>query len=306
MVCCTEHYSSIDFLKGLAILGVITMHSTSYHIYGPLIEVILMQSVPTFLILMGTVGAMSLNEKGFGWQTYFPKRIRRLVVPLIPIFFVTTLISIVFGKQMYLGWGNLIGELPLSGPGAYFVALALASIVIIPALWRIARKSSMATMLVGSFLISLNLELFPQPGFLAMIFRNLFFFAIGIYLATVVAKREVPKILISGIVISIILVFGFTQYQVFDIETLYGNCLTALFTCGVILVVVFRNLSWKPIGLLGKASWHLFLTQMVVLLVFNRGLILNLIVILPIGLGFYYLDAILQSREKSFFDKSVE
>lgn len=285
------------------------MHSTSYHDYNTLFEILLLQSVPIFLILMGTVGAMSFNRSGkIDYITYFLKRVRRLVVPLIPIFFVTILISIVYGKQMYIGWANLVGEMPLSGPGSYFIYLALAGIFIVPALWEISQRTSMTLMLAMSFLISLNIELFPQPGLVAMIFRNLFFFAIGICLAEIVTRNEMPRWLLIVICSSIIFVgvLAITQYPLFDIETLYGNCLTAFFTVGIIITIMSLNLSLTPIDLLGKASWHLFLTQMIVLLIFNHGLFLNLLVVIPLGLGFYYLDAIIQSGKISFFNKIVK
>lgn len=297
-----EHIRSIDFLKGLAILGVITMHSSQYHTYPKVIEILLLQSVPIFLILMGTVGAMSLNAKGFDWRTYFPKRIRRLVVPLIPIFFVTIFIGYTYGKQIYIGWANLIGEMPVAGPGQYFITLAISGIIIIPALWFVAREISMAFMLATCFFVSLNLELFPELGFFPMIFRNLFFFAIGIYLATVITRNEMPKWLLVAICLSIVLVGIFAWYPVFDIETLYGNCLTSFFTVGIIITVLSLDWSYTPIDYLGVASWHIFLTQMIVLAFINYGLWVNLLLILPIGIGFYYLD----SGKIPFFQKSVE
>jgi len=297
-----EHIRSIDFLKGLAILGVIVMHSTSYHTFPKPVEILLLQSVPIFLILMGTVGAMSLNANGFDWRIYFPKRIRRLVVPLIPVFFATILIAYIYGKQMYLGWVNLVGEMPVAGPGSYFVTLALSGIVIIPLLWIVSRKISMAFMLATCFFVSLNIELFPTPGLFPMILRNIFFFALGVYLSEVVVTREVPRLLTVGVLASILIMIIFTQYPVFDIETLYGNCLTAFFVAGIIITVISLEWSWKPIDILGQASWHIFLTQLVVLIVFNYNVLINLLLIIPIGLGFYYLD----SGEIPFLNKSVE
>lgn len=191
----------------------------------------------------------------------------------------------------------LLGQMPVVGPGNYYITLVLASIVTIPLLWYISKKS-MGLMLAGSFGISILFELIFPNGYSAFlyIFKFLFAFAIGIYLADCITKKKIPLLLDLGIFLSTSLVvyLGITGTQLFNYELTYFNALTFLFAAGLILSIIFLNISWAPIDFLGNASYHIFLTQMIFFILFNFGYIINLFVTISIGILFYWSDNKLQ------------
>jgi len=294
------HIKSIDFLKGMAILGVLTMHSCVSHAclnYGTPVEILLLQSVPIFLILMGIVGAISLNEKGLNLKPYITKKATRFILPLIPVFFITLYIGLAGYKPIVKSPMMLLGQMPVVGPGNYYITLVLASIVTIPLLWYISKKS-MGLMLAGSFGISILFELIFPNGYSAFlyIFKFQFAFAIGIYLADCIFKKKIPLLLDLGIFLSTSLVvyLGITGTQLFNYELTYFNALTFLFAAGLILSIIFLNISWAPIDFLGNASYHIFLTQMIFFILFNFGYIINLFVTISVGILFYWSDNKLQ------------
>jgi hypothetical protein len=92
------HIDSIDFLKGLAIIGVITLHS--FRDYG-IFEILVLQAVPIFIILMGLNGALSLKCSGFNVQNYVRKKAMRLILPLIPVFFIVISFAFLFHQPIY-------------------------------------------------------------------------------------------------------------------------------------------------------------------------------------------------------------
>lgn len=290
---------SIDFLKGLAIIGVITLHS--FVNYGPF-EVVLRQSVPIFLILIGLNGAMSLDRSGFDIREYFKSRVSRLVLPLIPVLLITTALAVYFSWPFftrcyqYPSYFLLLGQMPVYGPGNYFVGVILQAVLILPLLWWTSKKD-MRLILAGSFGVSLIYSILyqyylPHNPYLneLVIFGWLFALAIGIALVDIISSKTVSFPWQAGISVStglaIFLAFLHPEYMnsIFNLE----GSLTFLFTAGIVIAVILAGISWSPIDLLGKASYHIFLAQMVYFIIFNLGYLPNLTITISAGLLFYF------------------
>ena len=301
------HIDSIDFLKGLAIIGVITLHSfTSYGIF----EILVLQSVPIFIILMGLNGALSLNRTGFILKDYLEKKCMRIILPLIPVFFITLFIAFNLNTKIKISPLFILGQMPIYGPGNYFIGLILQSLVAIPILWWLSKKDT-RLMLIISFGISFISEIlyyyysFPPNDYLyeLLIFRWLFAFAIGIALVDTIVSKKISFVLKLGISIStaLVLFLGITHIKFLTYPGYsLGNVFTFLFPAGIIIGVIFLGISWKPIDLFGKASYHIFLTQMVYFIIFHQGYILNLVISIGLGILFYFSDLKFQSLIKSF------
>jgi len=297
--------NSIDFLKGLAILAVIALHSFTE--YGPF-KLLLLQSVPIFIILMGFNWTMSLNRSGFEVKDYIMKKTMRFILPLIPIFFITLAILLWFdpptniitfanGGLSYLLF--FLGQMPVYGPGNYYIGVLLQALIAIPILWWFSKKD-MRLMLMSAFgvsavsEISYFLHIFPQDNYIyeLLIFRWVFAIALGIVLVDIVNQRIIPLWLKVGIILSSAIILTQATFGVMFMTAYFGylNVLTYSFAAGLILGVIFLNLSWKPINLLGQASYHIFLSQMVWFILFNFGYLLNLIICVCSGVTFYYFN----------------
>jgi hypothetical protein len=292
-----DRIESIDFLKGLAIIAVIILHSfTSYGMF----DIILFQAVPVFLILLGINGAMSLDKHGFVIGDYMRTKLYRFILSLVPVGIVVTSIALLYNLTFWDKYGGsplwvLLGQMPVTGPGNYFIALIIQSIVVIPILWWIAKKNP-NVMIVGSFVISTGFELinflYPVDANLYQlsIFRWIFAIAIGVAVVNPIITKNLSINWVVGIyassVITIFLWLSQTPY-VYALQSVF----TYLFACGIIIAVVFIGVSWKPINVIGKLSYHIFLVQMTFFILFNFGVIINLSIIVTMGVLFYFIDS---------------
>ena len=163
------YYLQIDLLKCIAIISVIIFHSFDFTnnkalpaFFSLIYFSILVQAIPIFFILMGRNAGASFERKGMVKlgklysKTYFKARFYRLIVPVIFIF----IFSLFLGLQMdkiYLGILNLIGYLPLTGPGNYFITIILQFIFVFPLIFFFYKKNPEIT-IIFSILISFIFE----------------------------------------------------------------------------------------------------------------------------------------------------
>lgn len=231
------------------------------------------------------------------------------MIPLIPVFLITFFIACMSGKSFHLYPMLFLGQMPVEGPGNYFIALILTSIITLPVLWWISKKN-MGLMLAGSFMTSLSFEIFFPKEYSApfYVFKFLFAFAIGIFLADCIISKKMPLKLVIGICTSTILVIylAISGRELFNPYLTYFNVLTFLFTAGLILSIIQFNISWKPINFLGKSSYHIFLTQMVFFILFNLGIIINLLMISIVGILFYYSEQKTESLILLSFENGIK
>ncbi len=298
---------SIDFIKGMAIIGVIACHTfADVGIITPIIR----QVIPVFLILMGVNLANSFNTKGFHPKEYLMNRASRFLIPLIPLYIIAFYLAIKNVDIIRFYTSNpiyILGQFPGAIQGNYFIGIVIQTILVIPILWWLGKKN-MKAMITGAFAVSAVSEIifayFGIPGlsftsdylYETLILRWLFHIALGVAVSQMIFERKpVPAYLVSAIVITTafslsVFISGFGY-----IKEGFSNmsCITALYALGLILIAVYGNISWKPIDYLGKASWHIFLVN--VLFVdfygYHGGNILNdLIINLCIGIIFFQTD----------------
>lgn len=354
-----KYFYQIDLIKALAIFLVIISHTIPHDgvLYAWRVFTLL-QAVPLFFIVMGRNSGASFQKKGvydlkqLYSMNYFKSRFMRIVFPVIITFLI---ICILF----------LLLKIPISsgilffGAGNYFVAILLEFILIFPLLYRLYVYSPKIAFCT-SFLISFFFEfliaklsiIFNYPYlYEANILRYLFTITLGLFLIDNFDYKVIykNKLVLIGSIISITYLIAFSifhfQFPYFSDYLSYPipywggqNCLSAFYPLilYVLLFKIFSNLSSNNIlkffGTVGKASYHIYLVQMVffgvlgitgvyqILLYFNLInnmnfltltfleifyiIILNILIITIMGLIFYFWENKI-GRVKNIFRKKL-
>lgn len=290
-----KHYLQVDLLKGLAIIFVIVGHTISFtsikslNLISFIFILTIFQAVPIFFLLMGRNMASSFKKRGYKnlnqifTKTYFKRRLRRIVYPLIIAFIISAVIGVFCQKTLYFGLFNLIGQLPLFGPGNYFISIILEFIIIFPLIYVMFEHYPNLT-LISCFLINLVFELISKQYILspdgfylygASILRYLFLICLGLCLIKFDFNKSLfqNRLIILGFVLSMAYLFisfflgGISQYFIPTYQ--YTNVMASFYPL-ILVILCLRYFPSKssaiPINLLaliGKASYHIFLVQII-------------------------------------------
>lgn len=136
-------FELIDFLKGIAMVSVIALHTFSFTQTNlpPWLLWLLSLSVPLFIVLMAFNFANSW-EKNSKIKEYFQRRAKRY----LPVFAITWLaslfIGLVFSLPLQFGERQLIGYFPLTGGGNYFIPMVFQFIIIFPLVYWLFKSFS--------------------------------------------------------------------------------------------------------------------------------------------------------------------
>ncbi len=328
----TTRYVPIDTLKGLAIISVILLHSwdkpillqigAPFHIW---------QAVPIFIILSAYNGVNSYTKADTASLHYFCKnifrRFKRLLGPYCIVLTIELLFIWCINLFMSLFAHNTTTEYSEHiqsfyrfpdvfifiisggyGPGSYFVPILIPLILTLPMLYLLARRNVMM-MLWTALSINIFFELYAiNSGMLDEIYRLLFIrylfaFALGIWLAFGIDyKWLAPGGIISLIYISYVNYFGYTPLA----HPSWGSQNVLSFMWPMLLVVIwfdiskriiFNNIYTKVLSGIGKASYHIFLTQMVYFWTLGKAInmftsmafVFNIAICITLGYVFYSL-----------------
>lgn len=258
----SERVYQADALKGLAILSVIALHSLDevalqavfswFHIW---------QAVPLLCVLLGYTG-MRTRVKPLG--PYLSRRAWRLGVP----FAVTWVASLAIGAATGVVSFSpllLVGLLPATGPGNYFITLLLQFVLLLPALrWLFEKRGPLAGV-IFTFIASLAFESAAFAAGLesylysASILRYLFAIGLGMWIAT--GKTVLPLAIPSLVYVAAYA--GGREIPFFSSLWQPQNVVSFGYSAAVVEV----GLRWLPahrslISKLGRASYHVFLVQM--------------------------------------------
>ena len=146
---------AIDFIKGLAAISVILLHTLSHEaILNSFAVYHIWQAVPLFFLVTFFLGFKSLNENGCKFSEYFKmtrvkKIFVKLWVPLIVMSWVQVLIFSVLGLN-----DRIIGSLTClnNGPGSYYIWCYMQVWMMIPVIyWLLVKSKSIALTGGGNF-----------------------------------------------------------------------------------------------------------------------------------------------------------
>lgn len=196
------------------------------------------------------------------------------------------------------------------GPGSFFIPVLMPLIFVLPMLYLLARRN-LTLMVSVAFIIDLAFEIYaiessmPDWAYRLLFIRYLFAFALGIWLALGVDR----KWLAIGSIISVgyITAVNYLQYAPLGQPSEGSqNALSFIWPLALVVIglsfspMIINNLGVRLISEIGRASYHIFLTQMVYFWTIGGKIngisagvfIINIIICITIGLTFYYISQI--------------
>lgn len=335
----SKYFPIIDVVKGLAIISVILLHTIPvyidvytlylFHIY---------QAVPMFMFITGITVMITFSKtsayttiKDFYNKKYFGKKVTRIVYPFLMIF-LASLIYGLWNHDYYLGLLSLIGYLPVTGPGNYYITILLEFVIIAPLLAYFYKKYP-KLLLICMVLLDFGFQLIaPYIGLLngysylysACILRYFSVIALGMFVTDefltngyVNLKNKKYRLIMLALPISVLYIitglFVKQPIPLFKPEWGTQNIISYAYT--FIITVLLLNLDitrftdniiYRFITLIGKASYHIFLVQILFfgsnltfvnfvtknneLLMGGPAILLNLITTITLGILFYRLE----------------
>lgn len=310
-------------------MAVLLLHSLSrgqlvdsyaiYHIW---------QAVPVFMVLMGlnlgmSYGSKTLHFKQLYTRHYFQKKALRIIFPLLLIYAIALVLGFVweqvYGREVYtLDWKNLIGVLPVSGKGNYFITLLLQSLLALPLIgytfhrWPILTTLVLVLLEIAFQALAFQISYFNQDRYLydAALFRYFSAIALGLWLSRLITasnSRYGWLLLLAGLASGVYLYFHiYQQVRLPYIRPEWQAQLFLTFPFATLLcywgILAFPQQSNVPVlkgmATVGKASYHIFLVQVLYfgLVVDDSNIALNLTVCLVTGMIFYWVESFLSKK----------
>lgn len=323
--CMKQHFQQIDVVKGLAIVCVLLLHTfpkstlvSTYAVYH------IWQAVPLFLVVMGlnlglaTTGkAQPLNS--LYSKNYFSKKATRMLIPFLQVFFFALLLGVVWERitgrdVLEVKTYALVGLLPVTGPGNYFITLLLQSILFLPLIGYCFGRKPIGTTLVLVLLEIAFLLWSKQSAFFrtekylysAALPRYFSAIAYGLWIAKAIYQgtKLVPLVLLttaavlSAFVLYVVRYTGFSfplvppVWQLQQVLT-FGYAAWLVWMALLFLPSQSENRLLKALAGVGKASYHIFLVQIVYFGLMQQTkphLALNLAVCLLLGYLYFIYE----------------
>ena len=331
-----------DLLKMLSIASVVAIHTlVPYPGIGkylsPLLQAV---AVPIFILISAYLRTKKMNKIGVK-GAYQPKYMFISFMSLMLAYIFIVVIEIIgclplqrHGIPLPLGT-HFLDSVPdflywlftgTLGFGSYYIPIMVELIVFLPLLYLLFKKNRNAGLLLC---FGLNLAYDLLAHFLGMhsdvyrllIFRFTFMLGCGIYLGMQEEKEKKEDVqaglfLLLGIVYVVVNTYIFT-FPIFDAWSA-SSMFVAFFAYGFVYFMMkrFSGIGYHKIFVFGKASYHIFLVQMLfyffygnkLLMVITGALpapvavplqvVLALLITFPIGLLFYHLETRLRKALK--------
>lgn len=285
-------------MKGICILIVIFEHSkwTRAQWLKLLIPFWDRMAIPCFMVISGFVYARSIEGKTLK-EAYEPKRIirqlKRYLIPFLFVFLMETLLYAVADTSLvkkflldrfgYVYNSDFSEKLTLSsvfhsliiggyGPGNYYTPVLMQLVLLFPLIYAFMKKAGFGG-LITSFFFCLCSELWqyhyqiPASVYRNLVFRHMLTICFGIYLALGLYKKDKVLNILSLITgFSYIILhsyYGWTPsfFAKGWADVCFVPCL--FFIPIIAFFIQKEKITCKPLEKIGKASYHIYLTQMV-------------------------------------------
>ena len=249
------------------------------------------QVIPIFIIIMSFNLSLAFHRRGYSELKKFyslaemKKKFRRYFLPYILIFFISLILGLVFfiitNRQiLFFNFRLLMGYLPINGPGAYFIPLILQMVLFFPLLYIFYNYNRNLCLIVGFFLAFLCeiVNHFGMNGIwysdsLVRFFPHII---LGIWISNLYLASHLKNkyFILFGIFSGFYLMFisqfengvlgGIHFYPYTASQNLFGCGWSALILIiGLLYLPEVKNFITKPVAIIGKASYHIFLIQIV-------------------------------------------
>lgn len=272
-----------DIIKGIMILFIIVTHykfnyPEDYRKYGFFFYVDM--AVPVFMVITGYFAALRLNKHNI--NSYAGVLSRKIVVPqvmrfLIP-YFITFTVEIpwfIYNKQntvqiiqKFLGGGE--------GPGSYYTPVLLQIIFIFPIIYFLIKKYDFFGVILCFVFtgvweaIQFSWEM-DNASYARICFRYISFLAFGCYMS--IGKTKLRNGVLWGIFIVGVIWQAMLNY--IPLTPIFMNSawarvnyLSSLFIMPILYILIQKtksknNIKFKILQEIGKASYNIYLVQMV-------------------------------------------
>ena len=311
-----RHYHSIDFMKGICVLFIIITHYSweNTERLRFLFPFWIHMAVPIFMIISGFVYTKSFLKKGIDTidkvytVDFFFGKVIRYTVPFTIAFLIEEIIFKAVGASSHsikqIIYAFLSGGY---GPGSYYYPIMVQFIFYFPIIYAIIRKYERNGLVLCGF-INLIFEVLKWAYFMneecyrLLIFRYTLVIAYGCYLAINPHKRDRKLSIIcvcTGITYIVLCEYIGIAPPITNLWT--GPSFWAcLFIIPIAAPMILSKIHNRVIELFGRASYNIFLVQMVYYLAADRiyglvpnrllQLIINLIVCVIAGVVFYFFE----------------
>lgn len=278
----------VDVLKGLLIIFVIVLHSDIPHSMRNVLgfPFWMNMAVPIFMMISGYVSALSLQKKGSVEQAYEPRHLGQKMLRFVCPFTIAFLAQwIVFratglyqvGMKEYGLFALLLDYLRGGkGQGSYYFPIMIQFVFLFPAIYYFIKKYDWKGLL-GCFGANGIFEVIKlaygmeEYEYRLVIFRYLFLIAAGCYIAIgdldKLSKKGATIWSVGCVAIGLgfTFLFSYTTYSpkilVYWTDTSFVACLFLVPVIGWLLKKA--SFGFKPLELVGKASFNIFLVQMI-------------------------------------------
>lgn len=272
MAVSTNHNKQVDVLKGMAMLCVLITHFRWPEQYRliPVFPFIIEMAVPLFMVLSGYTWTLSYRKNGDSvLELYSPehlvKKILRFTIPYIPIIIIETYFC---GEHM---GGGILDFVTMfitggSGPGGYYYPVMIQLIFIFPLIYLLIKKLN-----VGGFILCIIINALYDvlrvfyhiqgDAYRILMFRFIMVIGFGCLLALNQQSQIEKKFLIGAEIIGGISIVSVHYLNCLSIE--YSiSFICALFILPWAYILLNSNINSKILGLIGKASYNIYLLQM--------------------------------------------
>lgn len=315
-----ERNSFIDVLKGIMILFVIVLHSSIgdnitdsvWYVYT------VAMAVPVFMVISGYTNGLSYQRKGIDniEKAYGEKELLSKIMVYVVPYTITFIVEWILFRtlQIYqvdlLQYGLFAASMNYlrgtDGMGSYYFPLLIQMIFVFPPIFFVVKRKKMKGLLLCvvcniSFEIIKTAYGLGEITYRLLIFRYLALIGLGCYLAMHEWSNSLPlngSLFVVGITAQYVL--RYTRYEPKILNMWPATSFLACFWIYPVMAILIQRVHFhfKPLELIGRASYHIFLVQMVYFCVSYRltegygelqALGMNLGICVAIGLLFYIL-----------------
>lgn len=319
---CDKTNNFLDILKGICIIFVIITHFswTNDERLSFLFSYWIEMTVPIFMIISGYVYCLSYQRQNITCfsDAYHPKNIvnkmLRYTVPfliayILEVGYLSLIGQITITRENLFGWILCFFQGGL-GPGSYYYPIIIQFIFLYPAIYFIINKNATRG-LITCFVINAIYEFLQcvygvnEELYRVLVFRYIFVIASGCYIASPKTKLSLKK----GLPLCLFGTFYIfcINYLQYTPKIIVHWATTSFIACLYIVPIMFwlikkvKFCRFKPLEIIGKASYNIFLAQMVWYMVgswhleeiiHNRVFLLgaNLLICIVGGVIFYYIE----------------
>lgn len=272
----------IDVLKGICIIFVIITHAGWTEEYSKhlLFPFWIGMAVPFFMLVSGYVYTKSFFNNGILTldaaynKKYLLKNLIRYTIPYLVSFFIEFAVKLVLfvqnpttdKKTFLVNVMNLFFQ-GGSGPGGYYYPVMIQMVFLFPIIYTFVKKYNFKGIIIVAFL-SFFFEVLKFPymvnesQYRLLLYRYFMLIAFGSYYA--MNKMNQKMWILSLIGFCFILLFNYTNYNPKIFLWWTGTTMfPVLFIVPIFGFLVEKNIKCALLEKIGKASYNIFLTQMV-------------------------------------------